>query len=320
MTGSSREGRWTLLVTVVLLTAVCALVWTGLRTGHLGLAADPVPVETQAAHTPASPTRSARTPTPSPTAGPTLALVPPDPALVAQFEAQSVELGGEYALAWVDDDGLHLLGAPVNETAWSTIKVPLAIAAAEQAANASGKDPWPQIEAAVTRSDNDAALQLWVGLGAPEEAAAAVDEVLSAYNSTGTRTESQIVRPGFSAIGQTLWSLADQARFASALMCEPPEGAAGQVRGAMGRVVRDQRWAMGQLEEPHVKSGWGPDEGGAYVLRQLGDGVVDGQRYALAVSGRATPGTYPEAAADLNALVDWWVQAAPKGAGLACPP
>lgn len=314
--GSPREGRWAVLVTLVLLGAVSALVWAGLRTGHLAVEAAPGPVRSEATPTPV-PT-STPTPSPSPTASPTPELIPPDPELAAAFEALTTELAGEYALAWVDGDGLHVLGESVDETAWSTIKVPLAIAAAEQPAPVGGIDPWPHIEAAVTRSDNDAALQLWAALGAPEGAASAVDEVLTAYGSAATRTESRIVRPGFSAFGQTQWGLEDQARFAAALACTDDGSTAGQVRAAMGRVVPDQRWGMGQLDDAHLKSGWGPDRRGHYVLRQLGDGVTDGQQYALAVTGRATAGTYPQTASDLTALVDWWAATATPRSGLAC--
>src|SRR5690606_17175075 len=138
---------------------------------------------------------------------------------------------------------------------------------------------------------------LWASLGRPEEAAAAVDEVLGAYDSGVTVTQSEAVRAPFSSFGQTQWALLDQVRFAAALSCADDASVAAQVHATMARTVPDQRWGIGQLEESHVKSGWGPDPGGAYTLRQLGDGTVGGERYALAVAGGATAGTHPEAAA-----------------------
>src|SRR5690606_38936782 len=101
----------------------------------------------------------------------------------ADFAAQTTALRGVYALAWVDGDGLHVLGQAPDETAWSTIKVPLAIAAVERAETEGAAAPWPQVEAAITRSDNGAATTLWSSLGPPQQAAQAVDEVLTAYDS-----------------------------------------------------------------------------------------------------------------------------------------
>lgn len=296
------------LAVVAGIALIGGLVW-------LGMQADPV-----------QPARSTSTPggkgtpappplAPEPEPEPALALVPPDPELTAEFAQLSAELGGTYALAWVDADGLHVLGEAADETAWSTIKVPLAIAGMDQPTDATAA----LVERAITASDNDAALGLWSGLGQPTEAARAVDEVLAAYGSAGTRTESREVRPSFSSFGQTAWSVADQARFASALACATEESPAGQVREAMGRVVPDHQWGIGRLDEAHIKGGWGPGEDGAYVVRQLGDAVVADDRYALAGSARARTGSYAQGAADLSALIRWWAAtAAPEGAGLEC--
>lgn len=324
MPGSSpREARWAVLVTLVLLASAAGLGWAGLRTGHLAVGA-PATATPSPTTSPSPTRRPAPTPSLTPTPSPTLAVVPPDPELVADFDAVTTALGGEYALAWVDRDGLHVLGELGDQAAWSTIKVPLAIAAAQHAASqrppgqAGPTNPWPDVEAAITRSDNDAAARLWGSLGQPEEAAAAVDEVLSAYDSGGTATQQEVVRPPFSSFGQTQWSLPDQARFAAALACSDETSVAAQVRAAMARVVPDHRWGIGGLADPHLKSGWGPVPAGAYTLRQLGDGTVDDQRYAMAVAGRAASGTYAQAGADLDKLVDWWGGSSRKGEGLVC--
>jgi len=58
--------------------------------------------------------------------------------------------------------------------AWSTMKVPVIVAAI-----ATGRADWDAIDAAITRSDNDAALLLWHGL---DDGAAQVETV-----STGRR-------------------------------------------------------------------------------------------------------------------------------------
>ncbi|HHU09641.1 MAG TPA: hypothetical protein GXZ60_06455 [Intrasporangiaceae bacterium] len=312
-----REVGGALLGTLILAVVLSVLVAVGLRTGHLGRPADPVPTESPVAQpSPPSPTTP---PESSPTPEPTLTVIPPDPALAAAFAEQSAARGGVYALVWVDGDGLHALGLAPDDTAWSTIKVPLAIAALERAAT-TGAAVTRDVEAAITRSDNPAAARLWTSLGPTRDAAGAVDEVLTAYDSVGTRTEDETVRPPFSAYGQTRWSVTDQARFAAALSCADPDSAAAQVRAAMGRVTPEHRWGIGQLDSAHLKGGWGPDVSGAYLLRQLGDVTVDGRTYALAASAQSGTGSYARGAADLTALVQWWAdEVAPDAPGLSCP-
>lgn len=315
MVGLDRECVGATLLTVLVVGLIGALAWLGVHTGHLSrgptAASEPVPATAAAPRVTTPPSRA------SAATSPTLTVVPPDPALAAAFADRTALLGGKYALAWVDADGLHVLGSPPGETAWSTIKVPLAIAAAT---DVPGDGTWQQIGAAITRSDNAAALALWTALGPPEEAARDVDKVLDAYGSPEARTEHDDVRPPFSAFGQTQWSNQSQARFASDLVCEPDSSTAGRVRAEMSRVAPDQRWGIGALESAHLKGGWGPERDGAYVLRQLGDGQVAGQRYALALSARSATGSHADATAEATTLVHWWAKTvAPDAPGLTCP-
>ena len=313
MAGAGGERR-ALLLTALLVALVGALAWLGVRTGHVVLPSAAAPTSTTVPSPPRSPSP---TPAPSPTRSPGFAVAPPDQALEAAFAAKAAELGGAYALAWVDAAGLHLLGSAPQETAWSTIKVPLAIAAVSRGPT---EQTWRQVESAITRSDNEAALELWTALGPPEEAARAVDEVLAAYGSAEARTEHLDVRPPFSSFGQTVWSTPSQARFAGALACVPESSAAGRVRTQMGLVLPEHRWGIGVLEAAHLKGGWGPEPGGAYVLRQLGDGQVAGQRYALALTARSATGSYAQATAEATALVRWWAETvAPSASGFGCP-
>lgn len=321
----SREIRWALLGTALLLAAVTGLVWLGLRTNHLVIDPGPTPeptAATTATTTPTDPPTSPPATRPTPTPEPTRTVVAPDPELAAAFAELSAELGGQYALAWVDAAGIHVLGTPADDIAWSTIKVPLAIAALDASPtddDAETEEIRRQVSAALTVSDNDAALALWGRLGPPETAAAAVDEVLHAHDSTMTRTESDPVRPLFSPFGQTVWSVTDQARFAAALACAPTGSTAHQVRDLMGEVVPDQRWGIGTLDDAHFKGGWGPQPDGSYVARQFGDAEVEGQRYALAISAQAADGSFLTASANLNRLLTWWAgDAAPATTGMTC--
>ncbi|KAB7741388.1 hypothetical protein GA707_17725 [Nostocoides sp. F2B08] len=313
MSESRREALLAGLGTAALVVLVAALGWLGLRSGDL--AAGPVPSATPTASI-ASPGPTTPRPTPTVTASATPTLVEPDAALTEAFDEEVARLGGSYALAWLDAEGLHLLGSAPGSTAWSTIKVPLSVAALEADPGAA---TWTDVEAALTRSDNAAADALWAGLGDPEAAAAAVDAVLTAYDSPATRTESERVSPPFSPYGQTVWSVTDAARFAGALACAPAATTAGEVRQVMSDVVADQRWGIGELDSAHLKGGWGPEGGGAYVLRQLGDGQVGTERFALALSARAEDGVYASAAGDVTGLVRWWAETvAPEREGLTC--
>lgn len=313
MSGSDRERTLAGLGTAALVVVLAALGWLGLRTGDLAVGGAPTALPTSSPSARPLPTPR---PTPTPTASSTPTAVTADPALAAAFDAQATQLGGSYALAWRDAEGLHVLGSAPGSTAWSTIKVPLAVAALEAD---PGSATWTHVEAALTRSDNAAAEALWDRLGDPEAAADAVDAVLTAYGSPATRTESERVSPPYSAYGQTVWSVPDAARFAGALACAPAAAPAGEVRQVMSEVVADQRWGIGELDSAHLKGGWGPEGSGGYVLRQLGDGRVGTERFALAVSARADDGVYASAAGDVTALVRWWVETvAPGRKGLTC--
>jgi beta-lactamase class A len=100
--------------------------------------------------------------------------------------------------------------------AWSTIKVPLVIAGYR------AEDPphiTDEMTLAITESDNSAAESIWGSLGDPVTAAHKVEDVL---RQTGDPTivQSQRVRPGFTAFGQTNWSLTNQVRFTSVAVCD----------------------------------------------------------------------------------------------------
>ena len=64
------------------------------------------------------------------------------------------------------------------------------------------------MEAAITRSDDEAAEQLSASLGDPTTAAAKTDAVLR-DNGDPTVVQSRTVKPGFTAFGRAIWSLAD---------------------------------------------------------------------------------------------------------------
>ena len=200
------------------------------------------------------------------------------------------------AIAIHTGDGASQAGQ-VDMPAWSSIKVPLAIAALREN---PGLDA--QVTAAITQSSNADADSLWNSLGTPDVAAHKTQQVLAEGDSPAT-VPAAVTRPGFSAFGQTQWSLADQARFASNLSCI---AGSAPVLAAMGNIAAGQSYGLGNMPGAKFKGGWGPDESGSYQVRQFGlVPVGEGQQF-IAVSLAAAPadGTYESGQAMLNQMAN----------------
>jgi hypothetical protein len=182
--------------------------------------------------------------------------------------------------------------------AWSTIKVPLAIAALRQ------ENP-PQVtaamRAAITESDNAAAESIWEGLGDPVTAAHKVEDVLKEAGDP-TTVQSQKVRPEFTAFGQTIWPLIEQARFLAFAVCDNRNA---QIFSLMGQVEEDQRWGMGTIPDAQIKGGWGPSLSGSYLVRQIG--VLSAASGMIAVGMAAAPasGSFTDGTHDLTEMATW---------------
>src|SRR4051794_29666211 len=97
-------------------------------------------------------------------------------SLAQSFAAYGAPLPGTVGLAYlpVGGKGVVTLGDWTRGVAWSTSKVPLAIAALRAAREAAE----PYVTEAISRSDNAAAERLWSMLGPPAAAAVAVEAVL----------------------------------------------------------------------------------------------------------------------------------------------
>lgn len=183
-------------------------------------------------------------------------------------------------------------------SAWSTMKVPIALAVLDRTGGpqATSSAQRAQIESALTASDNDAALQLFDSLGSDgggvQAAAAAVEDVLAAGGDRSTRVSTE-GRDGFSPYGQTDWSLQEQARFLDSL-------AAGRVGSKQSRSyvldlmtqVSSDPWGLGSLPGAAWKGGWGPDPSGKYLLRQMGYLEVGGQRVVVTIAVQPDDGSF----------------------------
>lgn len=223
------------------------------------------------------------------------------------FERLERSLGGASALAVSAlgaDAPIAQVGTLRGEVAWSTIKVPLAVAAIARL----GGQPDPSTEAllrrAITVSDNEAAEALWGSLGPPAAAAAAVQEVLAAGGDSATKVESRVLRPGFTAFGQTEWEIRDQQRFVARLPCVRD---AGVVLELMRQVTPGQRWGLGSLGRPsQIKGGWGPNQSGGYLVRQIGIVSLPEDRWiAASMATEPADGTFESGAVNLTRIAQW---------------
>ncbi|MBJ7341865.1 MAG: hypothetical protein JHC64_29510 [Mycolicibacterium sp.] len=203
-----------------------------------------------------------------------------------------------YAPGGRAQDPLVLGDLQQPEPAWSTSKVPLVIAALRQRNSAQVDDIMTK---AITESDNAAAESMWEGLGAPEQAAAAVQHVLEQAGDP-TIVESKKVRPEFTAFGQTMWALADQARFTAVAACDPQDA---PVFNLMGQIESDQRWGLGIIPGARFKGGWGPSPSGQYLVRQMGVISTPGGLTVVTIAAQPTSGSFADGTQALTQIADW---------------
>lgn len=218
--------------------------------------------------------------------------------LEASFSAASEQISADVSVSVASGADVLTFGAPLAGPAWSTMKVPVAIAAMRASpARAPGYVP-----AAITLSDNAAAEHLWSLLGAPTDAARAVESVLRDGGDMGTVVQSERIRPGFTSFGQTNWTTEAQASFAWRLPCI---AGAESVFSEMQRIVPEQQWGFARDDDAAAKGGWGPASDGRYLVRQLA--VVRDDRGALGVAIAVAPhdGSFQSGVAAVNRLANW---------------
>lgn len=267
-------------------------------TSACGNAPDPEPI------TPVTVTVTSTPPSPTQPPTPGSSAVPPasDAALAAGFDKVAAATGSTVGISIAPVGGNAVpgltLGDQTPQVAWSTIKVPLAIAAERR------NGPSPAARAAIVDSDNASAEALWSSLEGGQAAADAVIEVLRDGDDTTTVVPATQRRAGYTIFGQTVWSLPDAATFTAHLPCM---SGAGNVLSLMGQVAGNQQWGVEIMSAPRataVKGGWGPGMSSGYLVRQIGLFTFrDGRRTAVAMS--AVAGTMSGGIAALNAIANW---------------
>jgi hypothetical protein len=223
----------------------------------------------------------------------------------ASFQSLERTLGGTSGVT-VSGVGLArptvMVGTLRQGVAWSTIKVPIALAVEARFGGAPPSSTQALFTRAITASDNAAAEELWGSLGPPDLAAGQVERVLATTGDT-TRVETRVLRPGFTSFGQTNWSLIAQQRFIAGLRCLPNSR---QVLTLMQEIEPDQRWGLGTLGGAEFKGGWGPDPSGRYLVRQMG--IVrlgNGRLLATSIATVPADGSFATGTANLSQIARW---------------
>lgn len=247
---------------------------------------------------------------------PGLSIMLPD-SLAAEFTQLQSQLPGQVGMALMPVGGgrMTIYGDWTTGIAWSTIKVPLAVAALRHDQDQS---IFEMVQAAITVSDNDAAYGLWESLGDGEEAAEAVQQVLDEAGDISTPgKESLRTQLDYNSFGGTEWSLANQVRFASRLPCLPQTEVVTQL---MGEITPDQGWGLGLLDDTEFKGGWGPDDDtGVYTVRQFGLVPVGSGQLAVALAAQADSGTFDDTTALLDRMALLLSRHLPELRGGVCP-
>lgn len=218
-------------------------------------------------------------------------------ALEASFERLAATVPANVGIAVARPDRTYTLGRWSSGVAWSTIKVPLAIAALRS------DRPRAQdlVVKAITESDNAASEKLWSLLGEPADAARRVQAVISESGDAVTVVESRRLRRGFTAFGQTQWALDRQARFAEQL---PLIADAAAVIALMRQLTGGQRWGLA-AKGIAAKAGWGPGVDGDYLVRQFGIVPTQSGQWGVALAADAHDGVFETGVEVVNTLSEW---------------
>ncbi|MCV7309198.1 hypothetical protein [Mycobacterium paraffinicum] len=222
-------------------------------------------------------------------------------ALISAFPQlrNSVKAAIGISLAPVGGVGTPLsLGEWHSGPAWSTIKVPLVLAALREESPTRITD---QMKTAITQSDNAAADAIWASLGGPVTAAGKVEAVLAAADDF-TRVQFHKIRPEFSAYGQTEWPLTAQVRFLSMAACD---SRSIPVLNLMGQIEHDQKWALGMIGGTRFKGGWGPSPAERYLVRQMGLVITPAGTSAVAIAAEPYSGSLMDGVEALNQIAEW---------------
>ncbi len=237
------------------------------------------------------------------------------------FNALARKIPGNVGLAYVPlgkGGKVQSYGKITTGPAWSTSKIPVAIAYETEVNDSPTGSGVADLKRAITESNNDAANALWANLGSNAIAAQKTQAVLRAGGDSNSIVPSQWSnRAGVATIfGQTEWSLADQARFVASLPCMPH---ADKVVSLMGQITAGQRWGIGATDaevSSAFKDGWSSNGPGQLTRQMAIVHTPSGEDYALTMATTPTNENFATGQRNITALANWAVSTihgVPKG-------
>lgn len=225
--------------------------------------------------------------------------------------------GGQVGIAAVGLDGgpVAVANGDGPPYAWSTTKLLISTQLLRDVGNPSALSSQQRsmMHEALSASVNEAATSMNTDVknrhGGVVGAAAAMTELL---RQAGDETTN--VRPGAtpeSNYGLTQWDAKGEALFMASLArgCLLDSGSTKFLIGEMGHVAESQSWGLGRIGSPAYKGGWGPDDNGTYLVRQVGlVRASDGHEYAVAITARAAGGSQESGQRLLSDVAEWLAQ------------
>lgn len=237
------------------------------------------------------------------------------------FRSLTSDLSGTNGIAVAQIRGSQIAGLGSLRTghAWSTMKVPVLVTLMRDYAE-SGKglssSEMADAEAALTRSDNDAAKALFQKLVDRHDgvagASAEIDKTLRAAGDNRTEVNTTDPGNGFTTFGQTIWSTGASVKFFRALAnkCLMSGTDTKYVIDLMQNVASDQQWGAGSAgfdDSVALKGGWGPEDGGGYLVRQ--DAIIGSGSRGMLIAMIALPGSTGDSFAtgqqSLTRMAEW---------------
>jgi hypothetical protein len=237
-------------------------------------------------------------------------------ALAGRVEGQ---LG--LAVAPLGPGPVETVGDLPSGKAWSTMKVPVLLTLIRQLGGAHrlSAEQRSEAQAAITRSDNRAALALFGDLEARDgglvPASRAIQALLRRAGDPHTVVNTRPSPQGFTTFGQTDWSAAAATTFyrSLALGCLAPRSDTAYVLSLMRNIIAGERWGVGSAGYPPTtglafKGGWGPGPDGVYLVRQSAIVGKPGRGYAATIAAKPdVPGSssFPAGVRMVTAAARW---------------
>lgn len=253
------------------------------------------------------------------------------PSLETGFENFASELGGKAGLAVgpLGSGPIQAMGSLEAGHAWSTMKVPVLVTLLKHD-EGSGESLSGEEEGdatlALEQSDNAAAEALFSRLeqlfGGLVSASDVLQQTLSEAGDFSTRINTAPNSQGFTTWGQSIWSVYGEVTFYRALArgCLLNHADTAFVLGLMRNVISSQRWGAGAADYPApaplgLKGGWGPENGGGYLVRQTAIIGSGNRGYVLSMVALPSSGSFDDGVSMISAMAGWARQHLPVELG-----